>query len=126
MGGPRPDGGALCRSGAGLVSGLQGGRGKDALDLFLRVLTPSLFPFMALSALCVRTGLCAKLGRRLERPTRLLFGLNGVFAPVLLLSLTGGYPVGARAIAQLYEAGQVRERGASARRCSASVRVPRL
>ena len=85
---------------------------EDALDLFLRVLTPSLFPFMALSALCVRTGLCAKLGRRLERPTRLLFGLNGVFAPVLLLSLTGGYPVGARAIAQLYEAGQIREKEA--------------
>ena len=85
---------------------------EDALVLFLRVLTPSLFPFMALSALCVRTGLCAKLGRRLERPTRLLFGLNGVFAPVLLLSLTGGYPVGARAIAQLYEAGQIREKEA--------------
>ena len=85
---------------------------EDALGLFLSVLVPSLFPFMALSALCVRTGLCARLGRRLERPTRLLFGLNGVFAPVLLLSLAGGYPVGAGAIAQLYEAGQIREKEA--------------
>ncbi len=85
---------------------------EEALGLFLSVLVPSLFPFMALSALCVRTGLCARLGRRLERPTRLLFGLNGVFAPVLLLALTGGYPVGARAIAQLYEAGQIREKEA--------------
>ena len=37
----------------------------------------------------------------------MLFGLSGAFAPVVLLSLVGGYPVGARAIADLYRGGQV-------------------
>ena len=79
----------------------------QGLELSLRVLTPSLFPMMALSGLAVKTGLCTRLGRMLEKPTRLLFGLSGAFAPALLLSLIGGYPVGARAIADLYRSGQV-------------------
>ncbi len=37
----------------------------------------------------------------------MLFGLSGAFAPVVLLSLVGGYPVGARAITDLYRGGQV-------------------
>lgn len=79
----------------------------EGLDLCLRVLVPSLFPFMAAVGLTVKSGLCHKLGRALSKPTKLIFGLDGTFAPVIILSLIGGYPVGARAISQLYKQGAV-------------------
>ncbi len=82
------------------------------LESCARVLIPSLFPFMVLSNLLVRTGVCHASGRRLEGLTRRLFRLSGAFAPVILLSLIGGYPVGAGAVAGLYESGAVEEREA--------------
>ena len=84
----------------------------EGLDFCLRVLVPSLFPFMALVGLTVKTGLCHRIGHKLGKPTRLLFGLDGAFAPIIILSLIGGYPVGARAIAQLYKHGAVNARQA--------------
>lgn len=84
----------------------------EGMDLCLRVLTPSLFPMLALSGMAVRTGLCQRVGRLLEQPARSLFGLSGAFAPVILLSLIGGYPVGARAVSELYRSGQVSEKQA--------------
>lgn len=97
---------ALCAAALVFSPKCKDGAAKG-LELCLRVLTPSLFPMMALSGLTVRTGLCRRIGRLLEKPTRVLFGLSGAFAPVVLLSLVGGYPVGARAITDLYRGGQV-------------------
>ena len=102
---------ALCAAALVFSPRCKDGAAKG-LELCLRVLTPSLFPMMALSGLAVRTGLCRRIGRLLEKPTRVLFGLSGAFAPVVLLSLVGGYPVGARAIADLYRGGQVGRRQA--------------
>lgn len=77
------------------------------VELCLRVLAPSLFPFMALSSLTVKTGLCARMGKALHGVTRRLFGLSGAFAPVILLGLIGGYPVGAKDIGDLCREGRV-------------------
>lgn len=82
---------------------------KSGIELCLGVLIPSLFPFMALSALAVRTGACRKRIRVFDFLTRKLFGLSGEFAPVIILSLIGGYPVGARGIAELKQSGSVSE-----------------
>lgn len=71
----------------------------------LQVLIPSLFPFMVLSVFAVRTGAADALGKKLEKPFRFLFHLPGSAAAVLLMSLTGGYPVGARSTAALLESG---------------------
>ncbi len=73
------------------------------ISLCLNVLIPSLFPFMVASAFIVKSGLAHKLGKPLNKITKLLFGLSGSFAPVLILSIIGGYPVGAKGISQLYE-----------------------
>lgn len=73
----------------------------------LRVLVPSLFPLMTLTQLFVKTGLCARLGHPLRAPTRLLFGAGSSFAPVFLLSMTGGYPMGAAGISELYSRGEL-------------------
>ena len=80
---------ALCAAALVFSPKCKDGAAKG-LELCLRVLTPSLFPMMALSGLTVRTGLCRRIGRLLEKPTRVLFGLSGAFAPVVLLSLVGG------------------------------------
>lgn len=73
----------------------------NGIKLCLNVLAPSLFPFMAVTNLFAQTGLCQRLGRPLNKITQKLFGLSGAAAPVILMSLIGGYPVGAGGIAQL-------------------------
>ena len=81
----------------------------NGIELCLRVLIPSLFPFMALSALTVKLGICGIIGRRLGGITRKVFGVSGTLAPVVLLSLIGGYPVGAKGIAELKNSGAISE-----------------
>lgn len=88
----------------------------NGIEMCLRVLIPSLFPFMALSALTVKLGICDLLGRRLGGITRKIFGMSGTLAPVILLSLIGGYPVGAKGIAELKSSGAISE--AEAKRAS--------
>ena len=85
-------------------------RGAAAgLDVCLGVLVPSLFPFLVLSVFLVRSGGAALLGRVFDRPFRLLFRLPGCCAPVVLMGLAGGYPVGARGAASLLREGSVSE-----------------
>ncbi len=88
----------------------------NGIEMCLRVLIPSLFPFMALSALTVKLGICDLLGRRFGGITRKIFGVSGTLAPVILLSLIGGYPVGAKGIAELKSSGAISE--AEAKRAS--------
>lgn len=83
--------------------GLAGAR--DGLTLCADVVIPSLFPFLALCAFVINTGLAEKAGRIFERLTQSLFRLPGCAAPVLALGLLGGYPVGAKAVAALKNKG---------------------
>ncbi|MBQ2212344.1 MAG: hypothetical protein II410_05580, partial [Ruminococcus sp.] len=69
----------------------------EGLNLCLGVLVPSLFPFMAAAGLAVKLGLCRFGGNRFP------------LIPVMLLSLIGGYPVGAKAAAEMYRSGQLSE-----------------
>lgn len=68
---------------------------------------PALFPFFVAGPLMVRTGLAAAAGRLLARPFRRVYGLPGTGAAALALGLLGGYPVGAQATVQLFQAGQL-------------------
>ena len=73
------------------------------LEFCLKVLIPSLFPFMAISTFVVKSGIAVSLGKPFKGVVNKLFGLNSNFAPILLLSMLGGYPVGARGVYQLYK-----------------------
>ena len=79
--------------------GLDGAR--TGLSLCGEVIIPSLFPFLALSVFVIRTGFAERFGRLFERPMRLLFRLPGSAAAALALGIVGGYPVGAKACADL-------------------------
>lgn len=85
----------------------------EGLGLCLRVLIPSLFPFMAVSSFIVKSGLSYQLGRPFRGIMKKVFGLNENFAPIILLSMIGGYPVGAKGIASLVESGAANKKEAA-------------
>lgn len=80
---------------------------REGLSLCFRSVLPSLFPFFVLSSLLVSGGAAESLGRALEPVMRPLFYLGGAGAGALSLGLVGGYPVGARTVAELYRAGRL-------------------
>ena len=79
------------------------------LSVCAAVIIPTLYPFMVLAGLLANSSLCRKPGRVLCAVTGRLFGLPGCCGVAILLSLVGGYPAGAIAIAGLRERGQIRE-----------------
>lgn len=80
---------------------------RQALAVCASVLIPSLFPFMVLSSLLPSTA----AGRLLSMPfglvARFCYRLPPVVAPALLMSWIGGYPAGARALAELVDRGDI-------------------
>ena len=78
---------------------------KSAVDTCLYVVIPSLFAFLVVSALASRVGVTEKLGRLAAPIMGPLFHLEGTCAVPLVLGLTGGYPVGTKAAAEMYKNG---------------------
>lgn len=78
---------------------------RDALTLCAQTVIPSLFPFFVLSSLLVSGGGADAFSALLGGLMRPLFGISGAGASALTLGLLGGYPVGARTVAELYDAG---------------------
>lgn len=82
---------------------------RYGLDLWLRTVVPSLFPFMAASFLLLETGI-VRLAAFIFAPlTRALFAAPGESAYVFFASAMSGYPVGARLTGELYASGQLGE-----------------
>lgn len=90
---------------------------QRGIQICLNVLVPSLFPFMVLGVFVVRAGLSRLLGRILELPSKILFHLPGSAAAAVLMSMLGGYPVGARSIAALVKNGDISPRQANRMLC---------
>ena len=78
---------------------------RAGVELCLELLIPALFPFFVLSSLFISTGLAQACFQPLEGIIRRLFGVSGPGAAAFCLGLIGGYPTGARAVAQLREQG---------------------
>jgi len=91
--------------------------GTRGLGYCLNILIPSLFPFMVLSTFLVKSGLSEKIGKVIEPVVRLLFHLPGCAGATILMSIIGGYPVGARGIAALRESNSITEREAQRMLC---------
>ena len=72
---------------------------RAGLTLCAQMIVPSLLPFFILSSLLQQLGLPGLLGRLLSPVTQRLFGIGGAGASALLLGVTGGYPLGADAVA---------------------------
>lgn len=79
----------------------------ESLTICARSIVPSLFPYMVISALLTQTGAGAVLGRVAAYPVRWLFGFSAGAAPAIVLGALCGFPVGALAAVNEYEAGQL-------------------
>lgn len=80
---------------------------KNGLNYSLGVLIPSLFPFMFLSDFAVEYGISDRLGKMLSPMTERLFYLPGEAGVTVILSLIGGFPVGASGINALLMQGKI-------------------
>ena len=67
------------------------------------VLVPSIFPFMVISVYIAESGLSEQLGRISGNLCPKVFGVSRNLTAVIIMSMIGGYPVGARGIASLVE-----------------------
>lgn len=90
----------LCQNSAACAEAVQ-----YALLLCLTRAIPALFPFFAVSALCVSCGLAQLLGRLLAPMLRRVFHLPECGAAALILGFLGGYPAGARTVTDLWRGG---------------------
>lgn len=75
----------------------------QALALCAGTVIPALFPFMAVTGTLARLGFGQWLAPLLSGLMTPLFRLPGCAGSALLLGLVGGYPIGARTAAELYE-----------------------
>lgn len=78
----------------------------------VQVVFPALFPFFIISNLLLRTDFPELLARCCATIFEKCFHLPSRGAAALILSLLGGYPVGARAVTQLYLSGQLSQQEA--------------
>jgi len=90
---------------------------RDGLAVCGNVLVPSLFPFMVLAGFLSRTSYAAILSAPLGPLTRRIYKLPGEMGAIVLLSMIGGFPVGARMVANLLEDGRISARTASRMLC---------
>lgn len=90
---------------------------KNGLIYSFGVLIPSLFPFMFLSNFAVEYGISGKVGRVLAPFTEKVLYLPSEAGVTVLLSLIGGFPVGAIGINALFRQGRISEKQAQRMLC---------
>ena len=76
--------------------------------LWAECVLPSLFPFIIISLIFIRTGIADRASLPLKRATRVL-NLPQNAAVCFLLSICSGYPAGSRLVAEFYDGGALTE-----------------
>ena len=80
---------------------------SDGMRLCVGTLIPSLFPFMVLSELFVRSGAAELVGKTVGYPISKLFGISRDGSVGWLLGALCGFPIGMRCALSLYEQGKI-------------------
>ncbi len=80
---------------------------REALSLCAKTVIPSLFPFMVVSELIVRSGVATGIGRLCAPLFRRTLGIGGAGASAVILGTLCGFPIGAKSAVGLYEAEQI-------------------
>lgn len=80
---------------------------SNGLKLCSASIIPSLFPFIVLSDYLIRSNIVEIFGRFLNPVTKVVFRLPGSAGCAVIMSLVGGYPVGAGMIVRLLENGNI-------------------
>ena len=82
----------------------------EGIDLCIKVVIPSLFPFFILSILLTSTLTGQNI--RIFEPIGRFCGMPKGSESLLIVGLLGGYPTGAQAVSQAYSSGQIRKKDA--------------
>lgn len=80
---------------------------EKGINLCLYTLMPSMYPFMFVSSFVVSSSISEKMADVFAAAMNRIFRLPGVCGVIILLSMVGGLPVGARAIEAAYERGSI-------------------
>lgn len=75
----------------------------DGINTCVRILVPSLLPFMILSSFIVLSPVSNVISTLISPITRYVFGLPKAAGATILMSMIGGYPIGAKSISELLE-----------------------
>lgn len=79
----------------------------DGLFLCVRTVIPSLFPFMVISDMLVRSGAVTLVSKVLALPMKALFGVSGEGGCAVLLGTLCGFPIGAKCAVAMYDKGSI-------------------
>lgn len=80
---------------------------QNGLVLCARSVAPALFPFFVLSDLMIQTGCLSWIFRPVQPLFSRLFGVSGDGASAFFLGACAGYPIGAKTIHELTQAGRI-------------------
>ena len=76
---------------------------KESFEICFETLVPSLFPFIFFASFIIKSGASNILGKIFSPISKKIFFLPPETAPVIFLSMIGGFPVGAKGISELLE-----------------------
>ncbi len=79
----------------------------DSVKICLEVMIPSLYAFMVISGFIVSSGIYSVLSRPFGIISRYVFRIPEEYFSVFLIGSIGGYPVGAKLLAELYKSGGI-------------------
>ena len=78
---------------------------KAGLNLWANSVIPSLFPFLVATELLSYTNIVNFISRKLDKLMKPIFNVPGSAAYPFILGMISGYPVGAKAVCQIYNEG---------------------
>lgn len=82
---------------------------SGGLILFATNVLPALFPFFFFSKALTAIGCVAVISSACKRPMRALYNAPPSSAYVFVMSILGGYPIGANLLSSLYELGEINQ-----------------
>jgi sporulation integral membrane protein YlbJ len=80
---------------------------KKGITLWASSVFPALLPFFICANFMTALGIPQVIGKALERPFRRMFDVPGVASFVFTVSITSGYPMGAKLIGDLGRSGEI-------------------
>lgn len=84
----------------------------NSVERCLRIVIPSLFAFMVISSVIIKSGLHRYFSRPFRLISRYILHINENLFSVFLMSFTGGYPVGAKNLTELYDNNEISKKEA--------------
>lgn len=76
---------------------------SSAINVFINVLFPSIFPFYLISNILINYNFCETLNKYFSKITNFLFHTSNASSFVIIMSMFSGFPSGSKYIVELYK-----------------------